>query len=140
MPLDIYEKIINAGSCNSPAVDTNNEIQIMPPIKAKFESKATENFLESKIIPIKKMNVSFPKPKMETHRAHPNKVDPDFIRNNREKYFAFLERQSKIDPIEQSDQILEVKSYLKSHRIPCFKYNYSLEDITQNFSTFQCYL
>ena len=66
--------------------------------------------------------------------------DPEFLREHKQKYKLFLERQSKIDPIEQSDQILEVKAFLKKHRIPCFKYNYSLDHETQNFSSFQCYL
>lgn len=55
-------------------MDKNNEIEIEAPIKklqkpfhSKFESGATENFAESMVVgpQINKMNVSFPKPKME---------------------------------------------------------------------------
>ena len=55
---------------------------------------------------------------------------------DKSKYNDYKKMVDSIDVIENADQILEVKAYLKKNRINCFKYNYSLESIVQNFSSF----
>lgn len=50
---------------------------------------------------------------------------------------AYLKSKERIDHnIANIEEILDIKEILKEKRIICYKYNYALEDIVQNFGSF----
>ena len=55
----------------------------------------------------------------------------------------FMYQQAKIKSEKERNNIeefLEVEDDLKSRRIMAFKYNYALDEVTQNFTSFHAYL
>mmetsp|Transcript_32321 Transcript_32321/g.49478 ORF Transcript_32321/g.49478 Transcript_32321/m.49478 type:complete len:118 (+) Transcript_32321:120-473(+) len=53
----------------------------------------------------------------------------------------YKENKKVIDAArEDVEEILTCEVYLHSHSIECFKYNYALEEIVQNFPCFQGYI
>ncbi len=50
---------------------------------------------------------------------------------------AYQKAKQRIDKnIANIEEILDLKEVLKKKRIICYKYNYSLEEIVQNFGSF----
>ena len=56
------------------------------------------------------------------------------------EYKNSVKANTLLDDVDSVDQIHQIKRYLMDNKIKCFKYNYALEDIVQNFSSFQGYI
>ena len=52
------------------------------------------------------------------------------------KYEAFKNQKDSVSPEMLTQEITSIKNYLRDNQINCFKYNYSLEEIVQNFTSF----
>ena len=55
-------------------------------------------------------------------------------------YNNSIKHKIQLDNVDSIDQIHDITNYLKTNKVKCFKYNYSLESNVQNFSSFQGYI
>ena len=62
------------------------------------------------------------------------KVKNKFLDDGRGDYLLNIQKIMKVE--NDPSHLDKVKSYLISNEVPCFKYNYSLDKIVQNFSNF----
>lgn len=59
---------------------------------------------------------------------------------NERMYNAYKQRMDSIKEEEKLYEINEIKYFMKTKKIHCFKYNYAFEEVVQNFNSYLSYI
>ena len=67
---------------------------------------------------------------------HPKRIKENILTKHIEKYKAYCTKEKNLDQEKELDNIMQITDNLVLNKVKCFKYNYSLEETVQNFSSF----
>ena len=59
---------------------------------------------------------------------------------HQKKYDEYKKMKDAVTTEDLIQEFTNIKHFMRDNQIKCFKYNYSLEEIVQNFATFQSFI